>query len=205
MPSRSFAIVPAAGLSLRMGTPKLLLPWRDKAVVEHTIEAWHAGGVDRVLVVVRADDAALAERVANCGAEVVGADPPPADMKASVKIGLARVSDRYQPCADDAWLTAPADLPSLSPIAIRRLLAAHHPAAPAVLVAAHQARPGHPVLFPWSYAGQIDTLAADEGLRQLIQRAAPRWIECGEGAVGADLDTPADYERLQNETPPRPE
>jgi len=188
-----------------MGTPKLLLPWRGKAIVEHTIEAWRAGGVDRVLVVIRANDAALAERVANCGAEVVRANPHPADMKASVRVGLAYVADRYQPCAGDAWLTAPADLPSLSAVAIRRLLAAHHPAASAVLVAAHQARPGHPVLFPWSYAAQIDTLAADEGLRQLIERGSARLIECGEGAVGADLDTPADYERLQNETPSRPE
>ena len=132
-----------------MGAPKLRLPWRGKTIIEHTIGAWLQGGVDRVLVVVRADDRELADLIRQAGAIAVVADPPPADMKASVQAGLADAANRFQPGASDVWLMAPADLPALSVEVVCRLLAAHDVASPTVLVAAHHDRRGHPVLFPW--------------------------------------------------------
>ena len=56
---RSFAVVPAAGRSERMGAPKLLLPLGDSTVIEHVLAAWTASPVTRTVVVVRADDAEL--------------------------------------------------------------------------------------------------------------------------------------------------
>lgn len=180
-----------------MGTPKLLLPWRGTTVIEHLIGAWRGGGVDHLLVVARAAATELIARARGAGAQVIAADPPPADMKASVRLGLAFVGEQFQPHADDVWLTSPADLPLLSPDVIRALVAAHSPGAPRVLIASHQGRRGHPVLFPWPFAARVDELAADEGLDRLVARSAPVLIECGAGAVCADLDTPADYERLR--------
>ena len=179
-----------------MGTPKLVLPWRGATVIDHVISAWHEGGADRLIVVARAGDSQLVARSREAGAQVIEANPPPADMKASVWTGLAYVADQFQPRAEDVWLTAPADLPFLNAEVIRRLLVAHNPAAPAVLVAAHQGRRGHPVLFPWPYAAKVEGLAADEGLDRLVAQAEPVLIECGERAVCDDLDMPADYERL---------
>lgn len=199
---QSFAVIPAAGASARMGTPKLLLPWRGKAIIEQVIDTWQAGGATEVLTVVRADDNELAALARQRGATVVVADPPPIDMKASVRTGLAFVAKHFQPTFGDVWLTAPADLPLLSADVIRRLLRERQAATPAVLVACHQGRHGHPVLFPWSYAARLEDLAADEGLNRLVELAQPALIECGESAICADLDTPADYERLQGEAPP---
>ncbi|HWB08335.1 MAG TPA: nucleotidyltransferase family protein [Pirellulales bacterium] len=193
---RSFCIVPAAGASLRMGTPKLLLPWQGTTIIEHVLAAWREANVDRLLIVARAGDTDLIERSRRAGAEVIQADPPPADMKASVGLGLAHVARHLAPRSEDVWLTAPADLPFLSPDVIRALIAAHNPAAPRVLIACHQGRRGHPVLFPWSHAAKVGELAADEGLDRLVARSKPALIECGERAVCDDLDTPADYERL---------
>ena len=96
---------------------------------------------------------------------------------------------------------APADLPALSVEVVCRLLAAHDVASPTVLVAAHHDRRGHPVLFPWPLAGRLEALAAEEGINRLIERESAVLIECGERAICADLDTPADYERWQGESP----
>lgn len=194
----AFAIVPAAGVSARMGQPKLLLPIDGKTLLERTISAWQQSGVDRVFVVLRADDAALAKLAASTGATAVIADPPPADMKASVRAALEYISLDAKPRASDVWLTAPADLPSLSAEAARHLLAAHDLRSPQVLVAAHQNRAGHPVLFPWSWAEKVAHLADDEGLKALVEQADATLIECGPAAVGRDLDTPEDYQRWQS-------
>ena len=48
----TFAIIPAAGHSTRMGRPKLSLPLGERTVLEHVIAALRQGGVDHVLVVV---------------------------------------------------------------------------------------------------------------------------------------------------------
>ncbi len=67
---RSFAIVPAAGRSVRMGRPKLNLPWGESTVLEHVVQAWLASRVDRVIVVVRRDDERLDELCRSLGVEV---------------------------------------------------------------------------------------------------------------------------------------
>ncbi|HET6878664.1 MAG TPA: nucleotidyltransferase family protein [Pirellulales bacterium] len=190
-----FAIIPAAGVSARMGTPKLLLPCGGKTMIERVVAAWRASGVDRVVAVVRAGDAELASHIAQCGATVVPAEPPPPDMKASVLAGLNYLAEQEEPGPGDVWLTAPADLPGLDPNVMRRLCDAHDPAAPRVLVAGHQGRKGHPVLFPWSFAAKVAALGPEEGLNRLVERGGAVLVECGTGALCADIDTPDDYRR----------
>jgi molybdenum cofactor cytidylyltransferase len=194
---RSFAIVPAAGVSARMGRHKLLLPWRGTSVVEQVLATWRLGGVSQLFLVARAEDAVLIEYAQRAGAEVIAADPPPIDMKASIQIGLDYVAAHWQPQIVDVWLTAPADLPTLSAETIRSLIGSHAADSPRVLVASHRGRRGHPVLFPWSVAAKVAELPADAGLNLLIEQSSPVMIECGEGALCADLDTPTDYERLR--------
>jgi molybdenum cofactor cytidylyltransferase len=180
-----------------MGVPKLLLPWCGKAIIEHVVDAWRASGVDEVIVVVRTDDAELANLIVQRGASLVMADPPPPDMKASVLAGLNWLAASETPRSADVWLTAPADLPTLSSEVIQRLLAAHDVSAPRVLVAGHHGRRGHPVLFPWRSAAEVAKLDSDEGLNRLLERSNAVVIECGEDALCADIDTPDDYERWQ--------
>lgn len=197
---RAIAIIPAAGVSARMGTPKLRLPWRGKTIIEDVVGAWRTSGVDRVLVVMRADDVELAAIVRQSGAIAVIADPPPPDMKASVQAGLQYAEANERPSAEDVWLMAPADLPAISSEVIRCLLRAHEADRQHVLVAGHLGRSGHPVLFPWRYASKVAELADDEGLNCLVERSGAVVIECGERALCADLDTPDDYKRWQEES-----
>ena len=56
MPCRTFAIVPAAGHSRRMGQAKLLLPWAVGTVIDSVLQAWTTSSVDRTYIVVRAAD-----------------------------------------------------------------------------------------------------------------------------------------------------
>src|SRR5687767_3395037 len=104
---KSFAIIPAAGTSSRMGRPKLLLPWRGRTMIEQTIAAWQAGGVSDVIVVVRPDDSALQKVVVQAGAVTVVPPIAPPEMKDSVQFALADVAVRFSPRAEDVWLLAP--------------------------------------------------------------------------------------------------
>jgi molybdenum cofactor cytidylyltransferase len=189
----SFAIVPAAGRSIRMGQPKLLLPWRGQTVIEHTIAAWRASAVTRIVVVIRPDDSQLAEIANLAGADVVIPEVAPPEMKDSIRIALEHVARSDHPTEVDVWLLAPADMPWLSANVIRELLAAHRPSEPRILVPVQGEQRGHPVLFPWSLAKEVATLTAQEGVNALLDRHGWTPVPVSVDFIHGDLDTPEDY------------
>ncbi len=204
---QSFAIIPAAGRSQRMGRPKLLLPWQNSTVIECVVAAWRASQVNQVLIVVHPDDAQLADVARGAGATVVRAPAAPPEMKDSVALGLKHIERTFNPQPCDAWLLAPADMPGLQSTTIDRLLAAYLEAGeqqPVIWVPISAGRRGHPVLFPWPLAADITRLAAHEGIDVLVKRNTVRTIAIEDSSVFEDLDTPADYRRLGGADSPRP-
>jgi len=199
---RSYAVIPAAGRSRRMGQPKLLLPWGQATLIEHVIATWRASRVDRIALVVHPDDTQLADLAARAGAHVIQPAEPPAEMRVSVDHALRWIAT-LSPELTDAWLLAPADMPGLSAATIDRLLTSYESRASAdddtkrVWMASWRGRHGHPVLFPWSLAADVAALRADEGLNALVSRCAVEHVESEEMSILDDLDTPADYERLR--------
>lgn len=207
---QTFAIVPAAGHSRRMGQPKLLLPWGDWTIGEQVLWNWRCSRVTRVLVVVRRDDDALAAGCRRVAAregtttagrplaplDLVRPDLDPPDMKASARAALDFLERTYVVASTDAWLLAPADLPQLSVELIDALVAAAEPAATQIVVPVCGGRRGHPVLFPLAAAEEVRRLADGEGLDRLVARLPSRSLEFGPAALAADVDTPDDYRRL---------
>ena len=191
---KSFAVIPAAGDSRRMGQPKLLMPWGDKCVIEKVLSAWNSSEVSHVVVVVRSDDQPLLARCKGTGIEVALVDAPTADMKASVQAGLAYISDQHSPSANDVWLVAPADLPQLSCEVINQALAAYRPESPQPVVPIQRGRRGHPALFPWSFVERVNALTESQGINALRTDSEISEVEC-RGATPRDIDTTEDYRR----------
>ena len=196
----SYAILPAAGRSVRMGAPKLLLPWHSGTILSAVLAAWRASRVDRVVAVVHSDDDEIAAICRAAGAQVVLPADPPAEMKHSVALGLAWIEDHLQPTPDSAWLLAPADMPDLSTAVIDALIAAHDSANDAahsqIIVPVSGSRRGHPVLFPWSLAAAVPQLTPSEGVNALLARMAVRELQVAPQSIPADINTPEDYARL---------
>ena len=168
-----FAIIPAAGHSMRMGQAKLLLPLDGQPLVVHTIRAWQQSRVDHVLAVVRKDDAPLAAAVRSAQAMLIVPDRAPPDMKASVQAALHYIEEQLAPESADAFLVAPADMPRLSPGIINRLIEQHASDTSRMLAPTQAGRRGHPVLFPWPLAAEVHRLAPDEGLDAVVRRHDP--------------------------------
>jgi molybdenum cofactor cytidylyltransferase len=197
---RSFAIIPAAGRSERMGRPKLLLPVAGRPVIDHVLAAWVASMVTHTVVVVRAEDKDLLDRCRAFSIDVLTPVHSPPEMKTSVRLALAHIAERYSPAENDAWLLAPADLPRLTAGLIDELLAAYDPAVAMAVAPTFAGRRGHPIVMPWSTAHDVHSLPADEGLNALVARVQRREIPCDSPTQWQDLNDPADYDRLLNET-----
>ena len=202
-PPRVFAVVPAAGRSARMGRPMLLLPWNrdgrgERTLIEHVLSRWQSIAGLTVVVTVRGDDAELAAVCRASGAEVVQPAFDPPDMKASIRAGLEHLRATHTPADDDVWLTAPADLPELSPTVVAELLQAYDRARPMIFRPQHADRFGHPTLFPWSTANELASIPPDRGLDFLFERLPFTSVAMGRECLADDVDTPADYRRLHD-------
>lgn len=202
------AIIPAAGLSRRMGQPKLLLPWRGSTVIANLVGELRGAGVSQILVVMRSSDLALQSAVEAAGATPVipPADPP--DMRSSVQLGLqaARWFADQQILPTDAtacqngWLLIPADHPIVSRETIDTLHRAWNPGMRQILIPTHEGQRGHPTLFSADFAPEVTTIPPDRGLNWLVRQNSQsiREVPVSDPGVLIDLDTPEDYQALLN-------
>ena len=196
---RTFALLPAAGKSRRMGRPKLLLPLGESTVLDHVISAVRNGGVTDILVVTGPDGAELAERAIKAGALVLKLADDTPDMRATCLHGLAELEARFHPSAEDGWLLLPADHPTVHADVVRTLIdTAQTVANKTIIVPTHRGRRGHPTWLRWSHGADIRARPAGEGLNALIRARQAETLELDwpSDEVVRDLDTPEDYEAL---------
>lgn len=198
---RTFALIPAAGKSTRMGRPKLALPLGDQSVLQRVLHALRPVGLSDILVVLGPHVAGLSSMVeaARAHALVLKAETP--DMRATVAHGLEWLEERHQPEAADAFLLCPADHPTLDGTVAQRLIheASAKPHAGSIWIPTFGGRRGHPALVLWQHVKEIRLLPAEFGLNHYFRARMNETIESAWHSpdILMDLDTPEDYERLR--------
>ncbi len=210
-PTALVAIIPAAGLSRRMGRPKLLLPWRGSTVISHLVGELRAAGISQILVVIRSSDVALTAAVAAAGATPVHPPVDPPDMRSSVEFGLRTATGHSAGNAatsDDAlestaWLLIPADHPIVSRSTVDALRAAWDPSKRQILIPTYGGKRGHPTLFSSDFAREVPQIPPHCGLNWLVKQNSPsiHEVPVTDPGVIIDLDTPEDYQALLAQEP----
>ena len=194
--SRVFAIIPAAGHSRRMGQPKLLLPWQNGLIIDAVLSAWTSSQVDQVVVITRRSDTDLLAACARWPVTVTSPETDPPDMKASIQHGIRWLQSNLDPSPSesDHWMVAPADLPTLHAHVIDQVIAAKH--STKITVPRFGDHESHPVMLPWSLAGDALTLTPDESLKSLLQRNVAHYVDLDSRDYASDVDLPEDYQRI---------
>jgi molybdenum cofactor cytidylyltransferase len=202
---RLFAIVPAAGMSRRMGRAKLLLPYGGTTVIAALLDVLDCADIAARVVVVRDGDIPLKQAVAKANATVVSPETDPPDMRSSVAFAIEEIERLFSPDDDEGWLIVPADHPQLDADLFHQLLTTWKRGDDTILVPTHAGRRGHPTFFRWSLTREIPHIPPDAGLNWLLKTQADAVTECpvDDPAVVTDLDTPEDYEALRNRQPRR--
>ncbi len=186
------AVVLAAGLSRRMGQPKVLLPWTDRqTVIEHILTQLLLAKVEHTTVVTghRANDVRLL--ATRLGADAVyNPDYASGEMLSSLKAGLLA-----QPPHISAVLVVLGDQPRIQARIIAQVLAAYAEGAGDIVAPSYQMRRGHPILIDRRYWQDILNLPADGAPRDVIDRYKDRigYVTVDTDSVLRDIDTPDDY------------
>lgn len=204
MSSRSIrvvAVVPAAGLSRRMGRDKLLLPWGDTVVVGAVAAALGAGGAGRIVVVTSSGNRPLCRWAESAEVELAINPAPQRGMLSSVWTGIEALGGADRLAAErTALLVCPGDHPALAGETVAAVVAALEAGAE-LAVPTLSGRRGHPLGVAPRRVAEIARLDPGIGLRQLLDRHPVEAVEVDDPGAVEDVDRPADYDRLIGEEP----
>ena len=191
--ARFGAIILAAGLSARMVSNKVLLPWHDdEPIVRHVALKFVNAPIEQSVVVTGRDAAKVRAAVDDLGVTCVhNPDFATGEMLSSVKVGL-----RALPAGLAACFIQPADMPLLPIEVIVQLASAHE--AGWNLAPRYESRRGHPVLLDRAYWDAMLALPADAKPRAVIEAARERLrlVDVDDAGVLLDIDTREAYERV---------
>lgn len=191
---RIWAVVPAAGMSRRMGRAKQTLRVGGATMIGAVVNTLLMTDVARVVVVTRGDVRDKLCLPEDQRVVVALSDDPDSQMIDSIRLGLSAL-DRDEPGERDGVLVVPGDMPAIAIDTHRACVAAFRDDPRRIVIAAHGARRGHPMIFPWALRAELEQL--QDGLRELHVRHPDRVYELctqDEGALH-DVDTPDDYRR----------
>lgn len=189
-------VILAAGLSRRMGTPKMLLPWGQTTVLGQVIATLAQTGLSESVIVTggaRQAVEAEAERLAQTFSLRCVHNPlsESGEMLSSLQCGLASLGPQV-----DAALIGLGDQPQLSPAAALSVVTAGEQSDRQLIVPSCNMRRGHPWLVHRDFWEQILALKPPLSLRDFLNAHTGDilYVEADQ-TILKDLDTPQEYQR----------
>jgi molybdenum cofactor cytidylyltransferase len=186
------AVILAAGLSSRMGTQKLLLPFGGRTVITHIVEQVQASTIDEVYVVAGHKKELVSKELSVLKVHIVENPDYKSGMLSSVRCGLSAVPKRCQ-----SILVALGDQPSITTVLINQMVRSFASTKKRILVPMYMGKRGHPLLFSAIYRNEIMSSFDDVGLRGLLHTHIDEVFEMNVSSpvVLSDMDYPEDFQR----------
>ncbi len=184
------AIVLAAGESRRMGSPKMLLPYNGKTVIEQVIDNVLSSGISNPLIVLGSDHEEILKVIEGYPVSHCYNENYRNGMLSSVRCGLASVTGR-----SGAVLIIPGDQPMIDSAQIEMVMKAWNESGKGIVMPVYNGQRGHPLIFDMKYRPEVMSLPEREGLRALAARhpADVKEAVTDDPSVLRDIDTHEDY------------
>jgi molybdenum cofactor cytidylyltransferase len=193
-----WAVVLAAGESLRMGTQKLLLPFGETTVIETIVRTALDSSVDETMVVLGAEREKVRSVLQSYPLTFAVNENYRSGMLSSVQAGFEAL-----PGGAEAAVVMLGDQPGIAPEVVDGLVHGYRESGRGIVVPVYGGRRGHPVLIDVGYRSEILGLDPAIGLKQLVRAHAEDILEvpAESASVLEDMDRPQDYKAATGRTP----
>ncbi|MGA1977882.1 MAG: nucleotidyltransferase family protein [Bacteroidales bacterium] len=158
-----WVIILAAGESVRMKVPKMLLPFGGTTVIETVIRNALDSEADNIAVVLGSGKEDILKLIENMPVKCCINDNYKEGMLSSIKHGFS-----FLPVHFRAALVMPGDQPMVGPDVINMLISAYRASGKGIVIPAFSGKRGHPVLIDRKYRPEIEALRNGSTLRHLI-------------------------------------
>ena len=191
--SEIWAIILAAGESKRMGSPKMLLPFKGFTMIENVIANVSGSKVDNIMVVLGADRDSIVKLIRTKAVNYCYNENYKDGMLSSVVCGFRNI-----PIDHSAVLVFQGDQPLITPKAINSVIEVYLSSGKGIVIPVYESKRGHPILIDRKYRNEIQKLNPAEGLRSLALKYSDDVLEVNTDVAGIlrDFDT---YDEYKNE------
>ena len=199
MKRRLEGIVLAAGESRRMGYPKPLLEIGGRTFIEHIAETMLAV-VPRLVIVIGAHRDRVRAAIPRDARIAILENPNYSrGQLSSLKAGLGAV----QPDSAGAIVHL-GDHPMVRVETFRAIVDSYNRTGKPIVIARHNGRRGHPVIFGRALFTELLSAPEEEGARQVVNADESRvaYVDLDDPGINLDLDTPTDLSRAGLPPPP---
>ena len=185
-------VVLAAGMSSRLGSPKQLLEYKGKSLMQHAADTALQTNMQPVVIVIGANSDAIKKQTGVMKAAVVENEGWLEGMASSLRCGLAAVL-KIQPGADGIIFMV-CDQPYVTESLLDCLLQVQHETGMPIIASRYEDNLGTPALFHKSFFAELMKLKGDTGARKLIKlhEDLVKTVAFPKGAI--DINTKTDYE-----------
>jgi molybdenum cofactor cytidylyltransferase len=184
-------IILAAGGAVRMGEPKLLLPWKGETLIHHSARTTLEAGLSPVIVVTGFDATRIENALRDLPVTIAHNPEWQKGQSTSVKAGIQSLPEGTR-----AALFLLGDQPFVTSELIRQLVATYQKDNPVILAPFIGERRANPALFDRSLFKRMCQLKGDAGARSLFGEFPPAALPWPDKRILFDIDTPEDYRCL---------
>jgi molybdenum cofactor cytidylyltransferase len=188
------AVVLAAGLSRRMGRPKMALPWGETTVIGRVVRVLLAAEVEDIVVVTGGNRKEVEASLDGLPVRTAFNDEfANGEMLLTLKRGLITLRDEVE-----AALVVLGDQPQIKLVVVQAVIAAYEDCNHPFVVPSYQMRRGHPWLVARTLWNDLLELHSPATMRTFLDQNAINinYVNVNSPSILQDLDTPEDYQRF---------
>jgi molybdenum cofactor cytidylyltransferase len=187
-------IILAAGNSSRLGSPKQLLTYEGKTLLQQSLQLALDSIAHPVVVVVGAHADRINKETDFNSAHIVANADWQEGLASSIRCGINALLE-IDPLTEGAVLML-CDQPYVTPDLINELVATHQHTGKAIVASGYSDTLGVPALFHKSVFNLLLQLKDDAGAKGIIQRNRQDTAVVAFPKGDVDIDTEADYQEL---------
>jgi molybdenum cofactor cytidylyltransferase len=190
------AVVLAAGMSTRMGKPKMVLPWGNSTIIQTVVNEVYAAKVENIVVVVGANREIVEDNLKKKEVSYIH-NPLYTDgsMLHSVQAGIRVLTETK--C--DATIIVLGDQPFIQKTTIEKVINEYLEGKAKIIFPSYKMKRGHPWLIARGFWQEILDIKEPETLRSFTQKHTGdiAYVEIDNDSVIRDIDTKDDYEKFK--------